>query len=697
MKKKILILLINFTFISFVFSQDFKFEWVKSYNGASVGYDRTMAVDLDGNTYITGIFTGTIDFNQGAGIYSLSSNGSNDIYIAKFDSSNTFVWAKSVGGPGNDNSNSICLDSYGNIIVIGDYSDTADFDPGTGITNLISSGQDDSYILKLDNSGNLIWVKSFGNSYSDHISSVDIDNLDNIYCTGYFIDSVDFNPDSAIYYLNSYGGFDVYNLKLNGAGKLIWANHVGGNATDLSYSLVVDNGGNVYTTGNYIGITDFDPGPNTLILSYASYYPNIFISKLDSSGNLIWAKSFTYFSGGIPLTYDGLCAYSIAIDNNSNVYTTGFMQSSADFDPGPNEYVLTTNGSYDIFIAKLDNAGNFAWAKNIGGELLSTLYPDVGYSLAVDENGNIYTTGCFEEIVDFDPGPGIYNLSCMSSKDVFILKLDSIGNFVDAINFGGQGDNVGFSILSDMNGSIYASGTFSSNVDFNLGIGEAIINGGISNGYFVKYSFCSTINISITETTCVEYNFNGNILTNSGIYIDTLLSYYGCDSIVELDLTIITVDTSVTQTGNILLASANATSYQWIDCANGNSIIAGATNQAFTASANGVYAVIVSENGCSDTSSCYTVSLGISNFQLNRGISITPNPVNTIMSINTDNKQIQEITIYKQTGQMLKTMHALSLTENSYNIDISELPVGSYFIRVLGKDNVWAEKFVVIR
>lgn len=167
----------------------------------------------------------------------------------------------------------------------------------------------------------------------------------------------------------------------------------GGSLTDKAYDIVLDNSGNILSTGAFSGTTDFDPGPGVYNLTAGNY--DIYISKLDSEGNFLWAKSF----GIYPADY----GYAIAVDGVGNVYTTGYFQDHADFDPGPGEYFLNAAGNEDIFILKLSPDGDFIWAKRIGGT-----GNDFGNSIKVNAIGNVSVAGEFESTVDFDPGPNTY-------------------------------------------------------------------------------------------------------------------------------------------------------------------------------------------------------------------------------------------------------------------------------------------------
>src|SRR5262249_40197050 len=153
----------------------------------------------------------------------------------------------------------------------------------------------------------------------------------------------------------------------------------------------------------------FDPGPGTYNMTPHAY--DAFISKLDSSGNFVWAGQL----GGA--RYD--VAWGVTNDAAGNVYTVGYFQGTADFDPGPGAYNLTPAGPSDAFISKLDSGGHFVWAGQLGGAT-----GDV-HALAVhlDAAGNVYTVGYFKGTADFDPGPGTYNLTSAGGYGFFVSKL----------------------------------------------------------------------------------------------------------------------------------------------------------------------------------------------------------------------------------------------------------------------------------
>jgi hypothetical protein len=458
------------------------YNWAKRIGGGNIDRGNSMTVDASGNVYTTGVFVGTVDFDPGTGVQNLVSTGNSDIYISKLDATGRLVWAKHMGGTSGDYGYAIAVDASGNVYITGYFFGTADFDPGPGTLHLTSAAFYDSFICKLDASGNLVWAKSISSTVGVQAGAIAVDASGNVLTTGIVNGTVDFDPGTGIYNLTSAGGGDTFVSKLDAMGNFVWAKIIGSTGSDNSTSVAVDASGNVYTTGYFQGTVDFDPGTGTQHLTSADDR-DIFISKLDASGNFVWAKRL----GGA--SYD--VGYSIAVDASANVYITGFFQGTADFDPGIGIYNLVSRGITDIFISKLDGAGNFVWAKSMGG----TNYDD-GFSIAVDASGNVYLTGFFEGTSDFDPGIGILNLVSGGSYDIFIAKLNSAGNLVWAKNMSGPSNDYGQSIAVDASGNVYATGYFRETVDFDPGTGtKNLVSAGDFDVFILKFS--PTANLTI--------------------------------------------------------------------------------------------------------------------------------------------------------------------------------------------------------
>jgi hypothetical protein len=429
-------------------------EWARNMGGTGVDFGQAIAVDNAGNVYSTGLFSNTSDFDPGVGVFNLTSSGSWDVYIQKLDSAGIFQWAKRVGSAGDDRGLSIATDNAG-IFLTGRFSLTVDFDPGAGAYNLTSAGGVDIFIMKLDASGNFAWAGRMGGTGDDVGNSIALDPLSNVHVTGYFTGNV-----NGITSLNSAGQTDIFILKLSTAGSLAWARKMGNSGLDEGNGIAVSTSGDVYSTGTFQMTVDFNPGGGNFNLACTGgNYWDAYIQKLDASGNFAWAKQI-----GSVFEDRG---FALITDAAGNVYTTGYFSDVADFDPGPAVFSIASNsGGKDVFIQKLDAAGNFVWAKNVGGWLM-----DQGCAIDVDATGNVYASGFFQSTGDFDPGPGVYNLTATGGQDIFLLKLDASGNFTWVLRFGAGGNDNGYASMTAVSGSVYAAGFFGQTVDFDPGTG----------------------------------------------------------------------------------------------------------------------------------------------------------------------------------------------------------------------------------
>ena len=403
------------------------FLWAKQISGSGTldnGQGNSISVDTSDNIYVTGCFKGTFDFDPGAGLFGLTSTGFGDAFITKFSSSGNLIWAKAIGGTNIAYGNSITVDPFGNIYTDGTFQGTADFNPGAGTFNLTSAGMDDIFISKLDNSGNFIWAKSFGDVMSDFCWAIATDAFGNVYTTGGFNGTVDFDPGGGTFILSAPGGYAyIYISKFDSSGNFVWAKDFVGNSSLIGQSVKVDALGNVYTIGLYDGSIDFDPGSGTFILPWTGTGFNIYISKLDSSGNFVWAKDM----GGV--TDDrGFC---IDLDPSGNIYTTGTFKGTADFDPNSGIFNLTSAGDYDVFVSKLDNSGNFIWATSIGGT-----GEEHCNAITVDAFGSVEVTGYFKSYYASFGSTTLMNADTVfSSQDIFVAKLNSTMGISEMNNY----------------------------------------------------------------------------------------------------------------------------------------------------------------------------------------------------------------------------------------------------------------------
>jgi len=428
MKRTFLFVLLLFC-TRFIFAQSDIWLWAKQAGGTDYEYGNSIAIDSSGNSYVTGCFQGTASF----GDTNLTSSGCADIFIAKLNSNGNWLWAHKAGGTSPDYGYGIATDSSGNSYVTGYFEGTASF----GTITLTSSGYIDIFIAKLDSSGNWLWVKKAGGTNYDGGYGIAIDSSGNSYVTGYFQGSASFGTITLTSNSNSR---DIFVAKLDSSGNWLWAKQAGGTSPDYSYGIAIDSSGNSYVTGYFWGTASF--GTTTLT---SSGDIDIFVAKLDSSGNWLWAKQ----AGGTSNDY----GYGIAIDSLGNSYVTGYFEGTASF----GTTTLTSNGGNDIFVAKLDSSGNWLWAHKAGGTS-----NDFGYGIATDSSGNSYVTGYFKGTASF----GSTTLTSSGWYDIFVAKLDSNGNWLGAKKAGGTDWDCGNGIATDSSGNSYVTGYFRGTASF---------------------------------------------------------------------------------------------------------------------------------------------------------------------------------------------------------------------------------------
>lgn len=427
-------------------------------------------------------------------------------------------WAKEIiktnslssGGP-----QSIAIDTLGNVYTTGYFYGTYNFDPAA--TNYtLSSVTQTGFIMKQDPLGNLLWVHKIDNDTDLNSTKIAIDKQNNVYVTGYYRGISDLDPTVGVATFTSNGAVDCFIIKLNTNGNFIWANSFGGSGLDLGVNLAFDATNNIFVLGSFENTVDFDSNIGTSYLTSAGDY-DVFLSKLDTYGNLFWVKSF----GGTNADTGG----GLEVDTRGNIYVNGSFQGFGDFDPNAGTTTLISTGATDIFMAKLNNAGNLIWAKSMG----STTY-DNGSDLVLDKKGNnIYLTGQFENTVDFDTNTGTTNLTSAGSADIYINKIDTAGNLIWVKSFGGSGYDRINGIKLDSIENIYVAGTFVGTSDFdpNAGLANLTSNGGMdlyiskldSNGVL---AFAKSFgNSDFDLMASIDLDKKGNIYT-TGLFTGTV-------------------------------------------------------------------------------------------------------------------------------------------------------------------------------
>lgn len=360
------------------------------------------------------------------------------------------LWAKKIGAlRPNDVAYGICSDKVANVITTGTFRDTADLDPSLSSQLFYGQGQEDVFITKLDSNGQFLWAHQIGGVQSDFGYAITTDKNKNIFVVGSFSNRCDFNVGGTSNMIISNGSYDAFITKLSPNGNLLWTKTFGGTSAEEAFAITVKANGNIVVGGYFMSSTDFDPGAGNFTLTPQGI-EDAFINELDSNGNFVQA-----FAISGPLKD---CIYGLCCDANNNIYTCGYFEASADFDPSIVNYTLTSaGGSFDkdFFIAKYNN-NNLVWAKNGGG-----LMADIAFGICLDSKKNVLSTGWFETQADFDPSANIYSVNAYSGlndRDAFVLKLDSNGLFKWVAPLGGTDIQTGYGIACDQNDNVISAG-----------------------------------------------------------------------------------------------------------------------------------------------------------------------------------------------------------------------------------------------
>jgi hypothetical protein len=397
------------------------FIWAKYFGGVQDDQIIAVATDSNDNLYVTGTFYQTVDFDYTSGVESITANGSGtDVFIAKISSNGDRVWTKTIGGTANDTAYAISTDSNGNVIIVGNYFSTMDFDPGAGTATLSSGGgYSDIFALKLNTNGEFIWVKTAPNSQSnDEARGVaTFPNGDVVIVGGFGANTVaaDFDPGPGTFTLSAGSvNHNIFIWKLNADGSFGWAKGIGNSATaDRAYAVAVDSSSNVYTTGAFQSVAPFSSAGDTLT-AQASY--DAFLTKHDMSGNIIWVKQLA----GSSAEY----GRSIVLDSSSNLYVSGQFNGTIDLDPGATTSTFTSAGQYDAFVTKLSSIGNYLWGKSLG-----STGNDVFVSSRVDRNQNILTTGYISAAFSITANSNTLSVAYDGAVDALYFCLDAEGNY----------------------------------------------------------------------------------------------------------------------------------------------------------------------------------------------------------------------------------------------------------------------------
>lgn len=305
------------------------------------------------------------------------------------------------------------------------------------------------------------WVKTFGGSMPDDVQAITTDDSGNVYITGSFQETVDFDPGLSVDYFSAVFLRDVFIQKYLSTGDLVWTKTFGNEGYESGLELDFDSSGNLVVIGYFRDTIDVDSVGGMPELIGTGTYDNVFILKMNPNGDFIWAKSI---GGAFGLS--GIYCEGLAIDSQDNIIIAGGYWDNGDFDPGIGQEILTgyNNGTGfggDGFIVKLDSMGNYLWTHSIGGDNY-----DYFEAVDIDANGNIYATGEFSNTAYFLDGATIDSLVSNDNHNVLIQKLDPSGSVEWTKGIEGPFYTMGYDIVTDDLGNSHITGSYQGLVDF---------------------------------------------------------------------------------------------------------------------------------------------------------------------------------------------------------------------------------------
>lgn len=458
---KCVLFLFSLLSLNVAYTQAPDFEWAVKNGGKGVEEGYSITTDSKDNVISIGIFKDTTDFDPGTGVEQRVSVGQNDVFLQKLDSDGNLIWVHTFGSSQYDFGWSVCTDYQDNIIITGKFYDTVDFDPSPNTVNLIAGTFGNTFIAKFNASGSLLFAKSFYGEGSNIGLSINADQQGNIYCSGVYTGTVDFDPSANTHEETANGNnSDSYIAKLDPTGSLIWVKVFGNSETCQIRESVIDNNGNLISVGNFYNTVDFDPNGGVSNLTSAGDSDN-FVQKIDSDGNLIWAVAF----GGNSIDE----AMAITTSENGEIYTGGHFLGTADFDPGVGSEPITAIGGDYLFIQKLTSTGEYLWAHGFGDENAGT---SIIKGLAVDTWENIYALGDAQGMFDIDPSANTAMWSSNGGSDAFLSKYSSQGDYIWSTNIGSTSYDGASAITIDSEQYVYCTGGFQGTTDFDPGSGS---------------------------------------------------------------------------------------------------------------------------------------------------------------------------------------------------------------------------------
>lgn len=386
---------------------------VWAHHFAGRGRVTDLATDSAGNVLAVGRFSQSLVIDS---TLTLQSNHSYDLFAVKLDAGGNLLWAWSIGATGDETPQAIAIDSMGRMAVSGIISTTVDFDPGPGEVSLTTGIDQDSFLALYDSDGQLLWVHLFeqltanGIATSDSAHALAIADNDDIVVGGLYQGTTTFDGMA----LTS-AATDAYLARFDSTGNRLWVRSSAGAGTRKeSFSVARADNGDLVVAGLLFGEMDVDPDPVDELWLTSDGSLDLYLARFASNGDLIWAGRIG--NSGTELIND------LVVGANDSITIAGRYSGTTDFDPGPGEVLSTAMAEWDAYFAHYSSTGQLIAALPLEGSPGPVNPTSAIESLVANPDGDLIAAGFYERTVDFDPGPGVLDLTPSNTKDAFVAR-----------------------------------------------------------------------------------------------------------------------------------------------------------------------------------------------------------------------------------------------------------------------------------
>ncbi|MDH7598101.1 MAG: Ig-like domain-containing protein [Sedimentisphaerales bacterium] len=411
--------------------------WTKIISGTHGLFGETvtdMVVAPSGKIYMVGKYGSNVDFDPGPGVVIRVASSYNNGYLLALNQDGSFDSVKTFNGSGAISILGMTLDASGNIYLTGTFSGPIDFNPGEDLdVKTTAAGTAAAFVTRINADGSYGWTRVFqGNQYARGIA-VRTDSSGNVYVTGIFSGTVDFDPGPGVDNYTYHGDWDIFLVKLTDAGDYVWRKVMGGSDWDMVYQMQLDRAGNIYLAGLFSGYADLDPTDSTDYRWTHNHVGAGFVTKINADGSYAWSQVL----GSSDLRW---AATDISLDLAGNIYVVGERMALPE---------NTDSDTYsDLFISKIGPGGRILWTQTINDIIptQSDVYTPWQWHVAAAVDGQLLVCGRFSGTVDLNTGQGIDMRTSTGQYEAFAIKQGPLsythsvalvdGQIATAIDFG---------------------------------------------------------------------------------------------------------------------------------------------------------------------------------------------------------------------------------------------------------------------